>query len=442
MASSLSRRNFLALTGATALTGALAGCSGSPLSAGLAGTDPNAGKLTYWNLFGGGDGANMITMEDQFRAARPRVPLEATTLAWGNPYYTKLSLATASGNPPDVGIAQVTRLPLLARAGQLTDVLKAGVGEAGITKDAFTPAAWQKATVDGTTVAVPLDTHPFVLFYNTDLAKKAGLLGPDGALKPIKGTQEFVSALQAMKKVTGQFGGVVNISSASTASSWRWFATLYYQLGGQVVGDNGTQLLLDDDKAAKALDFMRSLTKDGLLPSSADDAGVASLFASGKAGFVLEGVWNIPTYREAGTPFGVVPVPALMADRAVSYADSHALIIPNNPNRSPEATRNAVAFIRSLLDSSPTWAQGGHVPAWLPVQKSQGVQKLESSYIGAAYDAQYDPDAWYSGAGSDFQILMGSAIGGVQNGTSDVSTAIRSMRDRLTRYTQTSPPVS
>ncbi len=439
---SVSRRGFLSGLGGVALTGALASCS-SPLTAGLAGTDANAGKLTYWNLFGGGDGANMLLMEDAFRAAHRGVPVEATTLAWGNPYYTKLSLATAGGKPPDVAIAHLTRLPLLARAGIVSDVMKAGVGAAGITAESFTPAAWKKATVDGTTYAIPLDTHPFVMFYNVDMAKKAGLLGADGKLKPIHGKDEFIAAMQAMKKATGQWGGVITIN-ADTATSWRWFATLYYQLGGQVVGNNGTALLLDDDKAAAALEFMGQLTgKLGLMPGSVDQAGTSSLFASGKAGFLLDGVWQIPTYETAGTHFSVVPIPAVMSDQPASYADSHALVIPHNPNRSAADTRNAVQFIRSLLDHSVTWAKGGHVPAWLPVQRSKAFTSLspQANYVQAAYNARYDPDAWYTGAGSDFQILMGSAVGGVQSGGSNPGSAVKSMRSGLKRYTQTPPPV-
>lgn len=441
MAQPLSRRGFLSLAGIT-VGGALAGCS-SPVTSSLVGTDPNAGKLTYWNLFGGGDGANMIQMEDTFRKAHRGVPLEATTLAWGNPYYTKLSLATASGKPPDVAIAHLTRLPLLARAGQLTDVNAAGVGQVGITPDKFTPAAWQKATVDGKTYAVPLDTHPFVLFYNTALAKKAGLLGSDGKLKPIHGKDEFIRALEAMKKQTGQWGAVVNIN-ADTSTSWRWFATLYYQLGGRVVGSNGTQLLLDDAKAAEALSFIGELSgKRRLMPQSVDQAGVSSIFSSGKAGFLLDGVWQIPTYETAKTPFSVVPIPPLLSDTAASYADSHALVIPANPHRSAEDTRRATQFIRSLLDNSLTWAQGGHVPAWKPVQQSAAFQKLtpQANYVQAAYNAHYDPDAWYTGAGSDFQVLMGSAVGGVLSGTSNVSGAVSAMRSGLTRYTTTPPPV-
>ena len=31
------------------------------------------------------------------------------TLAWGNPYYTKLSLATIGDKPPNVAVAHLTR---------------------------------------------------------------------------------------------------------------------------------------------------------------------------------------------------------------------------------------------------------------------------------------------------------------------------------------------
>lgn len=439
----LDRRGFLSLAGAAGAAGALAGCS-SPIASGLIGTDPNAGKLTYWNLFGGGDGTNMVKMEDGFRAANPAVPLAATVLAWGNPYYTKLALATSAGTPPDVAAAHLTRLPLLARADQLTDLSTVGAAAAGITQESFTPAAWDRSTVDGVTYAVPIDTHPFVMYYNTDHAKKAGLLEADGALKPIAGADEFVAAMTAMKKASGQWGGVVNIN-ADTSTSWRWFATLYYGLGGKVVEDNGTRLLFDDDLAAQALTFMGKLTNElGLMPNSVTESGTATLFSTGQAGFLLDGVWQLSTYVTTGTPFTMLPLPALLGPEPASYADSHALVIPRNPNRTPEATANAVALVKSLVDQSLTWAQGGQVPAFKPVQDSQQFKELkpQADYVQAAYTAQYDPDAWYTGAGSAFQVLMGSAAGSVLAGSASVSAAVAAMRSGLERYTTTPPPVA
>ena len=59
-----------------------------------------------------------------------------------------------------MAISHLSRLPLLAEAGLLQPVEDAGIAASGITKDKFTPAAWTKATVQGTVYAVPLDTHP------------------------------------------------------------------------------------------------------------------------------------------------------------------------------------------------------------------------------------------------------------------------------------------
>lgn len=71
--------------------------------------------------------------------------MESTLLSWGNPYYTKLSLAASSGRPPDVAIAHLSRLPLLAQAGLLEPLENTGLAASGVTQDKFTPAAWTKA---------------------------------------------------------------------------------------------------------------------------------------------------------------------------------------------------------------------------------------------------------------------------------------------------------
>src|SRR5262245_55089303 len=79
--------------------GALSGCGSGSALAGLSVSHRQVGSLDYWNLFGGGDGVRMIDMEDGFRKKFPKVGLNAVTLAWGNPYYTKLSLATLGQKP-------------------------------------------------------------------------------------------------------------------------------------------------------------------------------------------------------------------------------------------------------------------------------------------------------------------------------------------------------
>ena len=93
----------------------------------------------------------------------------------------------------------------------------------------------------------------------------------------------------------------------------------------------------------------------------------------------------------------------------------------------------SLGFIKSMLDQSMTWAQGGHIPAWQPVRESDAYKKLtpQSNYAAAADAAVYDPPGWYSGSGSDFEIIMGSAIGAVEAGQLSADAAITQIQSKL-----------
>ncbi|MCX4418236.1 extracellular solute-binding protein [Streptomyces mirabilis] len=445
MSGAMARRRFIALSGGLALTGGLAACS-SPLASGLTGSQPNTADVIFWNLFTGGDGANMVLMEKAFRKANPGTTVEATILGWGNPYYTKLALATASGTPPDVGITHLSRLPLLAASGLLEPIERTPLGELGVTQDKFTPAAWKKATVDGTVYAIPLDTHPFVLYYNVDIARKAGLLNSAGdALVPLKGKEDFVDAVKAMKDAGGaQFGAVMSIT-ADPSTAWRFFSMIYSGLAGPIVTDSGTKIAIDDEAMQETVAFMQSLTGPNLMPKNLTGAGANALFSTGKAGFLFDGEWQIPTYRAVkNLKFNVVPFPALLGSKPVAYADSHALILPRNDRGDETRTRDAAKFVKSLLDSSAVWAEGGHIPAWLPTQHSKSFldQSPQRNYVEAAFNAQYDPVAWYTGAGSDFQGVIGGTVIEALTGRITPKGMSAAMRSALKRYTTSRPPVT
>jgi multiple sugar transport system substrate-binding protein len=90
-----------------------------------------------------------------------------------------------------------------------------------------------------------------------------------------------------------------------------------------------------------------------------------------------------------------------------------------------------------------TWAQGGHIPAWLPTAQSAEYKALkpQSNYAAAADAAVYDPPGWYSGSGSDFEILMGSAIGAVEANQMSPDAAITQIRSKLDALAGAPSPV-
>jgi multiple sugar transport system substrate-binding protein len=349
-----------------------------------------------------------------------------------------------------VAVAHLSRLPLLAQA-DLLEPIGDQFAEAGVTEDDFTPAAWQKATVEGTPYAVPLDTHPFVLYYNVALAKKAGLLNASGDdLQPIRGGEAFTDAVKAMKDAAGQEYGAVATITADPSTCWRLFAMVYSGLAGPIVSEGGTEVTIDRDAMQETFAFLQNLTVgQRLMPSNSTATTSSTLFGQSRVVFLFDGVWQIPTYRGVkqanGKPldFNVVPFPPLLGPKPAAYADSHSLVIPRSSGRSAKRTSDAVSFVKGLLDESSVWADGGHVPAWLQVQKSNEFLELkpQSNYIEAAFNAVYDPEAWYTGAGSDFQTAMGSVVANVLAGGTDPKGGVDDMNASLQTFSTARPPV-
>src|SRR5690348_11931913 len=134
-----SRRSFLQGAAATGL--AVAAATSVPARLAQAASTQN---LTYWNLFGGGDGVRMVQMEKDFAKANPSIQVKSTTLSWGLPYYTKLTTSTVAGKAPDIGILHITRLAAYAPAGLLTPLDAGVLAKHGISPDKFLPAIWSK----------------------------------------------------------------------------------------------------------------------------------------------------------------------------------------------------------------------------------------------------------------------------------------------------------
>ncbi|KAB8170956.1 extracellular solute-binding protein [Streptomyces sp. 3MP-14] len=441
---SLSRRTLLRATGVAAAAGLAARLSPESLLMGLGGAGAPAESLTFWNFFGGGDGASMVAMADRFEAERPEIRLESSTLSWGAPYYTKVALSTVGNMPPDVGVAHVSRVPTMAAGDLLEPFDLDELARRGITRGTMSEAGWDSALVDDQLWAVPLDTVALVLYYHTEVCEQAGLLDGDGRLLPISGAEGLLDALAAAAEVTGEFGGVMNINGAP-AMCFYLFATLYYQLGGAFLEDLGRTVVLDRDRAVQALAFMRELTIEReLLPARNDGSGSLNRFTLGKVGFLINGDWDVPLFQSTGTPFSITNMPAVWGTEFRTYGDGHSFILPRSAKRGSARRELCLDFVESCLRNSLLWAEGGHLPAFAEVRESAAFGELEPQrfYVDSGANAVFDPPAWYSGAGSEFETMIGFKAAAVLNGDTSPERAADEMRAGLRRLAEIPPPVA
>ena len=121
-----------------------------------------------------------------------------------------------------------------------------------MTPDKFAPAAWEAGLVDGKVYAIPLDTHPFVLFYNTEICKKAGLLDTDGKLEADGQRAGRVHRRHAprRKKVTRHSTAASSRSPTRPSTPWRFFQSLVLaSSAARCWPTRAPKVVIDDAKA-------------------------------------------------------------------------------------------------------------------------------------------------------------------------------------------------
>ena len=89
--------------------------------------------IVWWDFLSGGDGVRMKAMLDEFNKEHAgKVQIEATTLEWGVPFYTKVQTSAAIGQGPDIMTYHESRMPLGVSEGVLSPLSPEELAAAGL----------------------------------------------------------------------------------------------------------------------------------------------------------------------------------------------------------------------------------------------------------------------------------------------------------------------
>ncbi len=423
---------------ATLCTSALAAvCSSAPAHAQV--------DVRMWTLLSGGDGARMADLVQRFNASQREVRVVSTTLKWGEPFYTKLITSSVVGAGPDLATVHLSRMTNLAGGGVLRPIAPGELRDAGLNPADFYPRQWNKSRHAGKTYAVPLDLHPLVLYYNKTLVGKAGLLDDSGNLKPIQGIDALTEAFRAVKQSTGRPGMTME-SSQSSYAIWRLWISMLAQRNVPLIQDGRFAY---GAAGVDSLARVSSWFQQGYAQPGLDYPASTSQFMGGNAGFMINGVWEVPEMVRAtrkgtlGFEYGIVPLPRMYANDSV-WADSHAFAIPANEGRPmpPEKARAVMRFVAFVSKHSFGWAEGGHVLAYRPVAESPAAMALMPNrlYAGVPRHVIYDPDAWYMGAAGPLEAMASKFLPAALSSQLTPAQALRMFETEAARLVRKRAP--
>jgi multiple sugar transport system substrate-binding protein len=405
---------------------------------GFAGVAKAEETVVWWDFLGGGDGVRMKKMIEDFNAAHAgAIKIDATTLEWGTPFYAKVQTSAAVGEAPDIMTYHASRIPLAVQQGVLQEITADDWTAMGLSSADFAPATWDAVTIDGKQYAVPLDTHPIVLYYNKDLLEKAGMLDENGKPKGLDSREGFTATLQALKD-----SGVKFPLGSVTADGNFMFRTIYSLMGQQdgqlmtdgefLAGDNG-------EKLANALGVLAEWTKAGLQSTYTDYPATVALFTSGEAAMMINGVWEVPTMTDLNAQgklfnWGAVELPVIF-DHPSTYADSHSFAIPANQGKemTPEKRAAVLEVMSWMSKNSLFWATAGHIPANGAVVASAEYKAMEpnATYSSLTANMIFDPKSPLAGVAGPIFDVMSTYFVPTLNGEMDPAEAVESIKEEL-----------
>src|SRR4051794_25635559 len=276
----MTRRSFVALAGVTALTAALAACGGGDDGGGSSG----GGSGKTLNVLIGANTqypqefqAWQKSINDKFKAQTgATVKFEAFNSA--SDELTKIQTSVVSGTGPDVYAVGTTMTPTAYSTGAFVKLGDSEWQKIG-GKDKFVPATLGiSGPDDKNQVGIPWVSRPFVMAYNTELLKAAGIS------KPATTWDELTQQAKQLTK-GDQYG--LAIAYKDNFDPWKFAWQMSIQAGNPLV--DGKTARIQDPSTKKAYQtYFGWLTTDKVVDPAAigwTNPQAVAAFAKGKTGY-------------------------------------------------------------------------------------------------------------------------------------------------------------
>ncbi|MFC6081263.1 ABC transporter substrate-binding protein [Sphaerisporangium aureirubrum] len=291
------RKVALACATAVLAVTALAGCSGSsaPSSSGGKSLD-----IVYWNYGPAAESGNKATA-DAFMKAHSDVKVTLTPVTgenWGT-YYANVATLIASGKHPDLMVISGEGAQFV-HANKLVQPINAYLDKdpaaKAITGD-IAQGLIDGFTVKGDIVTLTYGWNDMVVYYNTDVFKKAGIDPPAADWT----WDDFKAIAKKLTKDTDGDGkpdqyGFTWASNEIFPGIMPWVANA----GGNLTSDDVCAATADTPQVTKAVTFLKDMIDEGTAPAPMPMSDVFTRFQNGQVAMFGAGRWPIGTFVPAG----------------------------------------------------------------------------------------------------------------------------------------------
>ncbi len=311
----------------------MAGCSTTSESEGVV-------TLTFWDFHTQAEQEFFKDLVDEYNSMQNNVKIEYFAFNQSDYSTTKLPVAFANNEGPDIFMTSPGDFQKYAEVGLLADLTPYFSEE---LKEDFVPSALEAVTDSGKILALPYEMELLGLYYNKTMLEEADVEVPET-------WDELRVAAEKLK--TDKVAGLVLPTDKGPYLNFVWYPFLW-QKGGNVLNEEGTKSTFNTPEAAVALDYWGSFYQKGLAPSKLRYAPteIANL-GNETAAMQIVGTWAIPVIERdySHVDIGVAPIPKPEDGKAATAAGGWKLAA----NARGEHVEEAVKFIMWAFGDDPS----------------------------------------------------------------------------------------
>lgn len=293
--------------------------------------------LRFWVM--GREGEVIEQLLPEFERRNPDIRVRVQQLPW-TAAHEKLLTAFAGDTLPDLCQLGNTWLPEFAALNALADLgTRVATSRVVVAEDYF-PGIWETNVIDGRLHGIPWYVDTRLLFYRSDLLKKAGFVTPP------RSWGEWEQALAAIQKAVGPTRYAILLP----LNEFEPLLALGLQQDDPLLREEGRRGGFSSPGFRRALDFYARMFHNGWAPAlgGAQISNVWTEFGRGYFSFYISGPWNIGEFKrrlpaEHQDDWMTAPLPG-PAGPGSSIAGGSSLVIFRS-SRHPEAAWRLMEYL-------------------------------------------------------------------------------------------------
>lgn len=271
------------------------------------------------------------TIVAAFEEANPGINVEVETAPFAD-YFTLLQADVVGGDAPDVFELNYENFVTYAANDTLLDLSSYLDPEAP-----FYPRALEAFQYEGQQFALPATFSTVLMFYNKDLFDAAEVEYPSADWT----WEDVRTAAQAIRGLGEDTWGVY-----SAVQFWEFYKKAAQNGECAFFNEDMTESTINSQACVDTLNLMTSFMEEDLMPTAAELSGISDgdLFASGKLGMIVTGIWMFPAFSEAPFAWDVEVEPMINQHANHFFANGVAVSATTS---NPEAAAAWAQFLAS-----------------------------------------------------------------------------------------------